>query len=143
MKNNMKALTLPQALAVIMTFSYGFRVFWRGLFWFKEQDSVLQDSQFYSALHDLLPIWSWGIFVAVSGLILIASALFIGSSQQSKICSYLLLVGGFMVALLYFFMTSASIFNAINWLTTVHMAIMSATGLIVAFVGGADIAKRG
>lgn len=143
MKNNMKSLNLIAIIAVIMTFSYGFREFTRGMFWTKEQESVINDSEFYLALHHLLPIWVWGIFVAIAGLIMMASAIFIGSSQHSKVCSWLLLVGGIMSALLYFFMTSASIYNAINLLTTVHMAIMSATGLAAAFVGGADLAKRG
>ena len=33
-----------------------------------------------------------------------------------------------------FLMTSASIYHSINWLTTVHMGLMSATGFVASFV---------
>lgn len=142
MKNNMKDLTLSEIIGAIMLFSYGFRILWRGVFWFKEQDDVLNDSDFYLALHHIMPIWIWGIFVALAGIILIVGAVFVGSSDKNTVCSWLILVGGILAGILYFFMTSASIYHSINWLTTVHMGIMSATGIVVAFVGGADIARR-
>jgi hypothetical protein len=33
--------------------------FERGFFWTKEQGAVLGDSQFYIALHNIMPIWIW------------------------------------------------------------------------------------
>ena len=46
MKNNMKNLTFAEIIAAVMVFSYGSREFIRGFFWFKEQESVLGDSDF-------------------------------------------------------------------------------------------------
>lgn len=142
MKNNMKDLTLAEIVASVMTFSYGFREFLRGFFWVKEQDDVLDDSSFYLALHHIMPIWSWGIVVMLAGVIVMVAAIFVSYSDQNDKFSKTILVGGFMSATLYFLMTSASIYHSINWLTTVHMGLMSATGFVVSYIGGADLYAR-
>ncbi|MBM0849985.1 hypothetical protein K4T82_06360 [Staphylococcus epidermidis] len=142
MKNNMKDLTLAEIVASVMTFSYGFREFLRGFFWVKEQDDVLDDSSFYLALHHIMPIWSWGIVVMLAGVIVMVAAIFVSSSDRNDKFSKIILVGGFMSAILYFLMTSASIYHAINWLTIVHMGLMSATGFVVSYIGGADLYAR-
>lgn len=142
MKNNMKDLTLAEIIGAIMVFSYGFREFLRGGFWTKEQDDVLGDSDFYLALHHIMPIWFWGIIVMIAGLIVMVSSIFLSSSDKNTNFSKIITVGGFMSAILYFLMTSASIYNSINWLTTVHMGLMSATGMVASFVGGADLYAR-
>ncbi|MGZ2591189.1 hypothetical protein ACUW81_001463 [Staphylococcus borealis] len=103
MKNNMKDLTLAETIASIMVFSYGFREFLRGFFWFKEQDDVLDDSSFYLALHHIMPIWSWGIVVMFAGLIVMISSIFLASSDQNTKFSKLITFGGFLSAILYFF----------------------------------------
>lgn len=142
MKNNMKDLTLAEIIASVMVFCYGFREFLRGFFWIKEQDDVLDDSSFYLALDNILPIWGWGIIVMLAGIVVIISAIFISSADQNSNFSKFILVGGFMSAVLYFLMTSASIYHSINWLTTVHMGLMSATGFVVSYIGGADLYAR-
>lgn len=138
----MKDLTLAEIVASVMTFSYGFREFLRGFFWVKEQDDVLDDSSFYLALHHIMPIWSWGIVVMLAGVIVMVAAIFVSYSDQNDKFSKTILVGGFMSATLYFLMTSASIYHSINWLTTVHMGLMSATGFVVSYIGGADLYAR-
>lgn len=142
MKNNMKDLTLAEIIASVMTFSYGFREFLRGFFWVKEQDDVLDDSSFYFALHHIMPIWIWGIIVMLAGVIVMVAAIFVSYSDRNDKFSKIILVGGFMSAILYFLMTSASIYHAINWLTIVHMGLMSATGFVVSYIGGADLYAR-
>lgn len=142
MKNNMKDLTLAEIVASVMTFSYGFREFLRGFFWVKEQDDVLDDSSFYLALHHILPIWAWGVVVMIAGIIVMVAAIFVSASDQNDKFSKIILVGGFMSAILYFLMTSASIYHSINWLTTAHMGLMSATGFVVSYIGGADLYAR-
>ncbi|MDH8746588.1 MAG: hypothetical protein E7H74_25190 [Escherichia coli] len=138
----MKDLTLAEIVASVMTFSYGFREFLRGFFWVKEQGDVLDDSSFYLALHHIMPIWSWGIVVMLAGVIVMVAAIFVSSSDRNDKFSKIILVGGFMSAILYFLMTSASIYHAINWLTIVHMGLMSATGFVVSYIGGADLYAR-
>ena len=49
----------------------GLLMFERGFFWAKEQEDVLDDSQFYIALHNIMPIWVWGTFGMVFSLMLI------------------------------------------------------------------------
>ena len=89
-----------------------------------------------------MPIWGWGIVVMFAGLIVMISSIFLASSDQNTKFSKLITFGGFLSAILYFLMTSASIYHSINWLTTVHMGLMSATGFVASFVGGADLYAR-
>ncbi|MCJ1667869.1 hypothetical protein MT339_05430 [Staphylococcus sp. NRL 19/737] len=142
MKNNIKDLTFAEIIAAVMVFSYGSREFIRGFFWTKEQGSVLDDSDFYIALHHIMPIWTWGIVVMIAALIMMISAVYLSSSDQNARSSWLLLIGGLMSGVLYFLMTSASLYHAINWLTPAQMGLMSATGFVVSYIGGADIVRR-
>ena len=49
----------------------GLLMFERGFFWTKEQEDVLDDSQFYVALHNIMPIWIWGVLGMIFSLMLI------------------------------------------------------------------------
>ena len=40
------------------------------------------------------------------------------------------------------FMTSASVFNAINWLTPLQFATYTMINVVLAFFGGAEYVKR-
>ncbi|MEB7451601.1 hypothetical protein NGB74_11410 [Staphylococcus chromogenes] len=73
---------------------------------------------------------------------LILSAFFIPSEKMNNICNWLLLIGGLTTSIMYFLMTSASIFNAINWLTWAQFAVLTVVCGAVAFVGGATIYVR-
>lgn len=142
MRNNMKDLSFAEIIAAVMVFSYGFREFIRGAFWTKEQESVLSDSDFYNALHNIMPIWVWGIVVMFSAIIVMSSSIYLSSSDKNTKSSWLLFIGGFTSGILYFLMTSASLYHSINWLTPAHMGLMSATGFVVSYIGGADLARR-
>lgn len=41
----------------IFMLGVGLMMFERGFFWTKEQNDVLDDSDFYMALHQIMPIW--------------------------------------------------------------------------------------
>lgn len=139
MKNNMKQLNLTETLAVVLLFSHGFRITWRGIFWVKEQESVLNDSPFYVALDHLMHIWIWGIILILCGLITISSSIFVTSYRYNNICATLLFISGLGSFIAYMFLTSGSIYHSINWLTTVQMAIMAGTSFVLCFVGGVSL----
>lgn len=138
----MKKLEFPEIISFVLIFGLGFFMFERGVFWSKEQETVLGDSPFYIALHEIMPIWAWGIVAMFFSLLLMASAFFIPRQKLNNICNYLLLSGGLGCAVLYFLMTSASIYHAINWLSTAQFAVITVVCGILAFVGGADIYGR-
>ncbi|RIN43261.1 hypothetical protein [Staphylococcus succinus] len=138
----MKKSTFSEHIAFISIFGLGLFTLVRGVFWFKEQESVLHDSDFYLALHQIMPIWVWGIVVAVFALILTCSSWFLPKQQINNVCNYLLLIGGLGTAIMYFVMLSASIFNAINWLTWVQFSILTVVCGLLGFVGGANIYDR-
>ena len=138
----MKKNSFSESLAFILIFGLGFFTFIRGFFWFVEQERVVRDSQFYHELHEIMPIWLWGLIVMIASLKLILSAFFIPSQKLNNVCNYLLFAGGLTTSITYFLMTSASIFNAINWLTWVQFAVLTVVCGAVAFVGGANIYAR-
>ncbi|MEJ7445686.1 hypothetical protein WL480_12585, partial [Staphylococcus hominis] len=61
---------------VILYMGIGILMFERGFFWAKEQEDILDDSQFYVALHNIMPIWVWGILGMVFSLMLIIAPFF-------------------------------------------------------------------
>ncbi|ARJ30117.1 uncharacterized membrane protein YciS (DUF1049 family) [Staphylococcus epidermidis] len=133
---------INETLNFLLILGLAFYTFIRGFFFFKEQESVLSDSDFYLALHQIMPIWCWGIIIMVFSIILAISVYFLPKQKTSNKYSWFLFVGGFGCAFLYFLMTSASIYNAINWLSTIQFSILSALCFSIGFVGGADIYDR-
>lgn len=126
----------------ILVFGLGVFLLFRGLFWFSEQEKVLNDSPFYVALHEIMPIWVWGIIAMILSLILASSAWFIPRQKVNNVCNTLMLIGGLGNAILYFLMTSASIYNSINWLSTAQFSVLTVVCGAIGFMGGAEIYDR-
>ncbi|MDW3933621.1 hypothetical protein [Staphylococcus saprophyticus] len=138
----MKKLEFIEMLVFVLIFGWGTYMFGRGFFWSKEQETVLSDSPFYLALHQIMPIWVWGIVAMFFSLVLMTSAFFIPKQKINNVCNYLLVIGGLGSAILYFLMTSASIYHSINWLATAQFSIITVVCGLLAFIGGADIYGR-
>ncbi|PTJ07715.1 hypothetical protein BU044_13005, partial [Staphylococcus simulans] len=68
----MKRTDLGESLAFVMIAGFAIFTFMRGLFWFVEDDEVIADSEFYSALNDVMPIWIWGLLLMIVAIILFA-----------------------------------------------------------------------
>lgn len=131
-----------EVINFILLLGLGAFTFARGFFFTKEQGTVLGDSEFYIALHHIMPIWIWGLIIMGASLVLMIATFFLPRQSTNNICNYLLVVGGFSCSILYFLMTSASIYNAINWLSTIQFSILSAICFVIGFIGGADIYDR-
>lgn len=138
----MKKLDFGESLGFIMVFGFAAFTFMRGLFWFVSQDSVIQDSQFYTKLHEVMPIWLWGILLMIVSIKLFVAAFFIPMERFSNVCNWLFVTGGVGATIMYFLMTSASIFNAINWLTWAQFAVLAAKSAAIAFIGGAGLSGQ-
>lgn len=130
-----------KALAIFI-FGFGLLMFERGFFWTKEQNTVLNDSEFYLALHQVMPIWLWGVLGMLFSLFIILAPVFLPKQQVSNKFNFLLILGGSGNAIYYFLLTSASIFNAINWLSPVQFATLAIINALIAFNGGADVARK-
>ncbi|OOV78918.1 hypothetical protein [Mammaliicoccus fleurettii] len=136
----MNKLTLPEILSSSLLFGLGVFSLWRGIFFTIEQEAVLSDSEFYKALHEVMPIWVWGILMIISSLFLVGACWLM--PKRNALFHWALLIGGATCSLMYLLMTSASLFNAINWLTPMQFATLSATCGVIAFFGGAEIYAR-
>ncbi|AID01513.1 hypothetical protein BE24_05250 [Staphylococcus xylosus] len=133
---------LPQKQATLSLFGLGVFVDIRGMYWFVNQESVLNESEFYKALHEVMPIWLWGLLLLIFGTSLILSSLFFGKRSINNVSNYFMLIGGTGSAIIHFLMASAGIYNAINWLTPAQFVVMTAWLGFVGFMGGVDIYGR-
>ncbi|WP_242692896.1 hypothetical protein [Staphylococcus nepalensis] len=136
----MKKLTLSEMIASTLLFGTGLFTFWRGLFWTIEQDSVLGDSAFYQELHQLMPIWIWGILFMLAGLSLVCASYLLPKKNQKSY--WFITIGSFISFIMYFIITSASVYNALNWLSPIQLATLSGIYLVMTFFGGFEIYGR-
>lgn len=133
---------LPQKLATLSLFSLGVFVDIRGLYWFTSPENVIKESAFYQALNDVMSIWIWGLLLLIFGTCLILSSLFFGKRSVNNTSDYFMLIGGLGSAIIHFLMSSAAVYNALNWLTPAQMIIMTAWLGFVGFLGGLGIYGR-
>ncbi len=136
----MNKLTLSEMIASTLLFGTGLFTFWRGLFWTIEQDSVLGDSAFYQELHQLMPIWIWGILFMLAGLSLVCASYLLPKKNQKSY--WFITIGSFISFIMYFIITSASVYNALNWLSPIQFATLSGIYLVMTFFGGFEIYGR-
>lgn len=132
----MKGKDLGDILAFVMISGYAIFTFMRGLFWFVEDKKVTYDSDFYTALDNIMHIWIWGLILMIVSIFLFVSAWLIPKSEFNNACQWMLIIGGVGASILYFLMASASIYNAINWLTWAQFAVLTAKSALMAFFGG-------
>lgn len=138
----MKENSFNYKVLAIFIFGFGLLMFERGFFWTKEQETVLSDSDFYLMLHQVMPIWMWGVLGMVFSLFIILAPIFLPKQQVSNKFNFLLILGGTSNTIYYFLLTSASIFNAINWLSPLQFATLAIINALIAFNGGADVARK-
>ena len=134
--------TIRDKLATLSLFGLGAFVDVRGLSWFTSPESVIKESAFYQALNDVMSIWIWGLLLLVFGTCLILSSLFFGKRSVKNTSDYFMLIGGLGSAIIHFLMSSAAVYNALNWLTPAQMLIMTAWLGFVGFLGGLGIYGR-
>lgn len=127
-----KSFNFENRVTTVTLLSLGLFIAIRGLYWSLKQNEVLLDSDFYSAMHNVMPIYIWGAMLIVFGVSLILSSFFYGHKKESNIFLKLIVFGGIGGALIHFIMSSASLFNAINWITPAQFLII--TGLL-GFIG--------
>ena len=72
MKNN----SITYSLSFLMILGFGALMFERGFFWTREQASIIRDSDFYLALHHIMPIWIWGVLAMIFSAFIIIAILF-------------------------------------------------------------------
>ncbi|MEB7795432.1 hypothetical protein [Staphylococcus equorum] len=123
-------------LATLSLFGLGVFVDIRGFYWTINQDSVLDESDFYQALHNVMPIWVWGILLIVFGTSLMIASVFFGKRSVNNTTYYFMLVGGTGSAIIHFLMASAGIYNSINWLSPMQFVVLTAWLGFVGFLGG-------
>ena len=134
--------TIRDKLATLSLFGLGVFVDIRGLYWFVSPENVIKESAFYQALNDVMPIWIWGLFLLVFGTCLILSSILFGKRSINNYSSYFMLIGGLGSAIIHFLMSSASVYNALNWLTPAQLIVITAWLGFVGFLGGLGIYER-
>src|SRR5699024_12221928 len=97
---------------------------------------------FYQALNDVMPIWFWGLLLLVFGTCLILSSLFFGKRSVNNTSNYFMLLGELGSVIIHFLMSSAAVYNSLNWLTPSQRILVTAWLGFVGFLGGLGIYGR-
>lgn len=134
--------TIRDKLSTLSLFGLGVFVDIRGVYWFTSQNSVINESDFYRALHEVMPIWIWGLLLIIFGTCLIFSSLFFGKRSVNNVSNYFMLIGGTGGAIIHFLLASAGMYNTINWITPAQFISMTAWLGFVGFLGGLGIYGR-
>ena len=134
--------TIHDKLATLSLFGLGVFVDIRGLYWFVSPENVIKESAFYQALNDVMPIWIWGLLLLVFGTCLILSSLLFGKRSINNCSNHFMLIGGLGSAIIHFLMSSAAVYNALNWLTPAQFIVITAWLGFVGFLGGLGIYER-
>ncbi|MFQ3843061.1 hypothetical protein AABD41_15170 [Staphylococcus pseudoxylosus] len=135
-------LETKEIILILQSILLGATITGRGVLWFTRQETVLHDSPFYLALHEIMPIWLWGLIVMVTGIIYTSSALFVTSMEHSIKYHLVSFIGGGTSSIFYFVMTSAGMYNNLNWLTPFNFLVLTVWTGVLAFIGGAEIYAR-
>ena len=125
--------TIHDKLATLSLFGLGVFVDIRGVYWLISQEKVINESDFYRALNEVMPIWIWGLILLVFGTCLILSSLFSGKRSVNNTSNYFMLIGGLGSAIIHFLMSSAAVYNAINWVTPAQFVAMTAWLVLLVF----------
>ncbi|WP_145232894.1 hypothetical protein [Staphylococcus arlettae] len=134
--------TIHDKLATLSLFGLGVFVDIRGVYWLISQEKVINESDFYRALNEVMPIWIWGLLLLVFGTCLILSSLLFGERSINNCSSHFMLIGGLGSAIIHFLMSSAAVYNALNWLTPAQLIAITAWLGFVGFLGGLGIYGR-
>ena len=134
--------TIHDRLATLSLFGLGVFVDIRGVYWLISPEKVINESDFYRALNEVMPVWIWGLLLLVFGTCLILSSLFFGKRSVKNTSDYFMLIGGLGSAIIHFLMSSAAVYNALNWLTPAQMIVITAWLGFVGFLGGLGIYGR-
>lgn len=139
---NISKLDTKEIILIAQSFLLGLTITGRGVLWFTSPDAIIKDSPFYLALHEIMPIWLWGLIIMVTGIIYTMSALFVTSMEHNNKYYWFIFIGGITSSIFYFVMTSAGMYNNLNWLTPFNFLVLTAWTGVTAFIGGAEIYAR-
>lgn len=137
-----KNFTIHDKLATLSLFGLGVFVDIRGVYWLISQEKVINESDFYRALNEVMPVWIWGLLLIIFGTCLIFSSLFFGKRSVNNVSNYFMLIGGTGGAIIHFLLASAGMYNTINWITPAQFISMTAWLGFVGFLGGLGIYGR-
>ncbi|WP_232620114.1 hypothetical protein [Staphylococcus pettenkoferi] len=134
--------TIRDKLATLSLIGLGVFVDIRGFYWFISPERVIEESAFYQALNDVMSIWIWGLLLLIFGTCLILSSLFFGKRSVNNVSNYFMLIGGLGSSIIHFLMSSAAVYNALNWITPAQLIAITAWLGFVGFLGGLGIYGR-
>src|SRR5699024_3219102 len=97
-----KKMSYAEMIASIMLFGSGLLTVARGLFWIVETDESLVDSDVYTTLNYVMPLWSWGLVFAIGGTPIILSSWKLPKRDTASSFAWLLLIGALVSSVAYF-----------------------------------------
>lgn len=136
-----KNLDIHEALSSIFLFCFGALTISRGVFWLTDSSPQTIQSDFYASIADWAELWGWGLLFIVSGLIFVLSCYLVPKITRERQFAFTLFIGGGVTAFIYFLIGMAGFAAAQSWLAPTQFMIISGTGLVVCYIGGAKLWK--
>lgn len=129
-------MSLFQLISFIYLFGMGIYTSLRGFYWIMNAESASQESELYSAMHEIISLAFWGLPFAISGILLMASAIAMPYHRTNTIFLTTFVIGHAIAAPFYYIFTLAGFENGINLLTPMQNLSLSVMCGAMAFVGG-------
>lgn len=136
------ALSIAEKISSAMLVTFGFLSISRGTFWVLESEDAIDDSPLYTALHNVMPLWCWGLIFILFGIGLCLSSFFIPRRLTNLRFEIFLIVGGLGSSAFYFFLTVVAMSDALNWLTPVQFLIQTVGLGLVGVIGVISYARK-
>lgn len=137
-----KTFNSKDIILILSQFLLGLTITSRGFFWLVNQEAVLNDSSFYLKIHQVMPIWLWGLIIFITGLFIMLSALYVPTIDDRNTFYKFTFVGGATSFVFYFLMLSVSMESSINWLTPLNFLILTVWTLSLSIISVVELNAR-
>ena len=126
---------------IVMLYLLGFGTFtsWRGFYWIVNAERASTETNLYFTMHQIFSLAIWGAPFALSGALLIISALTLPYYKTNKTFLLTFTIGHLISVAFYYIFTLAGFEKGLNLLTPIQNLTLSVMCGAMAFIGGVSL----
>jgi len=136
------ALSIAEKISSALLVTFGLLSISRGAFWILKSEDAIDDSPLYAALHNVMPLWYWGLMFVLFGMGLCLASFFIPRRLVNLKFEIFLVIGGLGSSAFYFFLTVVAISDSLNWLTPIQFLIQTVGLGVIGVIGVISYARK-
>lgn len=134
----MKSYVKSDKIAVSTFIIMALYVIGRGTYWSTSTEKVVNESPLYIVLHEILPIYIWGLLFVFSGLCFLLAAVFYPKVDINNRSNNFLIIGGTLSGIIHVIMAASSISNSSEWFFPYQYCVFAMLFFYLAFMGGSN-----